>query len=190
MKIYFSAPIKSVHTVESYIKEICETISKLGHTHLDNYLKRLEDNATFYTKLDKGGKEAHEMYFSETIDNLKSSDINIFECSIPSLGIGFQVEKSLAYNKPTIVLYYKSHVPHFFTGSQTDKLFICEYHEDNVASVLTDAIEEAKHASDKRFNFFISPSLLTYLEEVSNKAGMTKSAFIRKLILEHKKKQK
>jgi len=65
-----------------------------------------------------------------------------------------------------------------------------EYTKENLAQVVSDVIEDAKHSADKRFNFFISPSLLSYLEEESKKFDMTKSAFIRRLILEHKKKGK
>lgn len=190
MKIYFTSPIKDIDSIKPFLKEIYQIISKLGYAHADDFLSRLNNKEDFYSKLEEGGKEAHEQYFNDTINILKNADINIFECSIPSLGVGFQIEKSIAYNKPTIVLYYSKHKPHFIAGTQNEKLFIREYNDNNLSSVLEDTIDEARHASDKRFNFFISPSLLTYLEEVSTKAGITKSAFIRQLILEHKRKRK
>ena len=190
MKIYFTAPIKGVELIENHIKEIYETIKKLGYIQIDDIVNRLNQGDDFYEKLDKGGKNTHSFYFEETITKIKSSDINIFECSIPSLGVGFQVVKSLDYNKPTIVLYQKDNLPHFLAGTQNDKFFLREYTSKNLVNVVTNTIEEAKHAADKRFNFFISPSLLSYLEEESKKFDMTKSAFIRKLIIEHKKKSR
>ena len=190
MKIYFTAPIKGIEDVEKNIRNIHEIIRKLGYTHVDNIINRLDQGNSFYEKLDKGGANTHSTYFEETINKIKEADINIFECSIPSLGVGFQIEKSLDYNKPTIVLYFKKNTPHFLTGTQNDKLFLKEYSVENLNQVVKDAIEEAKHATDKRFNFFISPSLLSYLEEESKRFDMTKSAFIRKLILDHKKRAK
>lgn len=190
MKVYFTSPIRGIGHVEEYIRIIYETIKKLNGVHVDNIINRLDQGRSFYDKLDTGGKNAHSSYFDETINKIKRAEITMFECTIPSLGIGFQIQKSLDCNKPTIVLYFKGNVPHFLAGTQNDKLFLREYTKENILQVVSDAIEEAKHAADKRFNFFISPSLLSYLEEEAKKSDMTKSAFIRKLILEHKKRSK
>ena len=188
MKIYFTAPIKGVDHVEKHIRTIYEAIKKLGYTHIGNIVDRLNQGGSFYEKLDKGGITTHSSYFEDTINKIKTADINVFEGSIPSLGVGFQVERSLDYNKPTIVLYLKEGTPHFLAGTHNDKLLLKEYTKDNLTQVVHEALEEAKHVADKRFNFFISPSLLSFLEEESKKFDMTKSAFIRKLILEHKKR--
>jgi len=190
MKIYFTAPIRGIDQTEEHIRVIYEVIKKLNYTHIENILGRLDQGRSFYDKLDKGGKITHSSYFEETIDKIKLADINMFECSVPSLGVGFQIEKSLDFNKPTIVLYLKGNIPHFLAGTHNDKLLLREYTQENITRVVTETIEEAKHAADKRFNFFISPALLSYLEEESKKFDMTKSAFIRKLILEHKKRGK
>lgn len=188
MKIYFTSPIRGIDQIEDHVRAIYRAIKKLNYVHVDNVITRLDQGRSFYDELDKGGKITHSSYFDETISKLKTADINIFECTVPSLGIGFQIEKSLDYNKPTIVLYLKNNTPHFLAGTQNDKLFLREYTKENLTQVVSDVIEDAKHSADKRFNFFISPSLLTYLEEESKKFDMTKSAFIRKLILDHKKK--
>lgn len=190
MKVYFSAPIKSIEEIEDSLKTMFNQITKLGHKHLDNYLQRLSEGMNFYDKMDKGGTKIRKDYFDKTVENIKSADAVVFECTVPSLGIGFQIEKALDYNKPTIVLYTKNHMPNFLAGTENDKLILKEYSASNVVEVITEALEEAKHSSDKRFNFFISPLLLTYLQEESEKSGMTKSAFIRKLILEYKKRSK
>lgn len=189
MKIFFSSPIRGIDEVKDYIKIIDKTILSLGHKRLDDIVERISD-ANFYNKLDKGGKEAHQDFFEKTIKGIKEADATIFECSTPSLGIGFQIEKSLDYNKPTIILYYKDNIPHFISGTDHDKLLIYGYDEKNIDRVVTNAIEEARHATDKRFNFFINPTLLSYLEEESTQLSLTKSAFIRSLILDHQKKHK
>lgn len=189
MNIFFSSPIRGVNEIKKYIIEIDKTITSLGHTRLDNIVERVND-PDFYNKLDKGGKHAHQDFFEKTIRGIKKADLTIFECSTPSLGIGFQIEKSLDYNKPTIILYFKDNIPHFISGTDHDKLLKYGYNEKNIAQVVSDAIEEARHVADKRFNFFINPTLLSYLEEESSRLGLTKSSFIRGLILEHRKKNK
>jgi len=157
MKIYFTAPIRGIDQVDSHIRTIFETIKKLGYSHVDDIVKRLNQGRSFYDGLDKGGKDTHSSYFDETMSKIKAADMNVFECSVPSLGVGFQIEKSLEFNKPTIILYLKGNTPHFLAGQQNDKLFVKEYTKDNLPQVVAETIEEAKHAADKRFNFFISP---------------------------------
>jgi len=190
MKIYFSAPIKGVEEIEKNLSSIYNHISKLGHKHLDDFTVRLKEGVQFYDRMSEGGTSSRKTFFDKTIVNIKQADIVIFEGTVPSLGVGFQIEKALDYNKPTIVLYLKGNMPNFLAGTEHDKLMLREYTDETLLSVIESSIEEAKHASDKRFNFFISPQLLTYLQEESDRNGMTKSSFIRKLILEHKKRSK
>ncbi len=189
MKIYFAASVrgysfyaKEYTAVEKALKSIKSTLTSASYEK--------EEIKKFYNNLEEGGLRAQNEYFNRTIEIIKSSDINIFECSSPSLGIGFQVERSLEYNKPTIVLYLKGHMPHFFAGTDNEKIMLKEYTVETAQEVIESCIEEAKHIADKRFNFFISPSLLTYLEGAAKKSGITKSTFIRSLILEHMKKTK
>lgn len=187
MKIYFAAPIKAKVNDEGYYKKIYAAIEKLGYKLIDKYL--IEQNIDEHYKRfeDKSGEYYHTFY-EKTITNIKSADINVFECSFPSLGIGYQVEKSLQLNKPTVILYQKGHVPHFLLGIDEDKLVLQVVNMENIVGTLETAVKEACEKADKRFNFFISPSLLTYLEKASKTNGLTKSTFIRNLILEHKRK--
>jgi predicted DNA binding CopG/RHH family protein len=51
-------------------------------------------------------------------------------------------------------------------------------------------LDHAREKRDKRFNFFISPKLLEFLEKTSNGDGITKSKYIRNLIVEHMRQNK
>lgn len=187
MKIYFMAPMRGKVTSEEYFKKIYDAIEKLGYTLLDKYLLK-NSMADHYKRFEERGDEYYHEFYEKTISYIKQADINIFECSSPSLGLGYQIEKSLQFNKPTIVLYLEGHVPHFLVGVDEDKLVIKVINEKNLLETLTSAINEARNKADKRFNFFISPALLTYLENESRNQNITKSTFIRSLILEHKRK--
>lgn len=112
----------------------------------------------------------------------------MFDATVPSGGIGFLIEKSLEYSKPTIVLYHETAPTYFFPGADHEKLIVKPYNEKNVKKVVNEALAAAREKRDKRFNFFISPRLLEYLESTSKEMGVTKSKFIRDLILEHMRK--
>lgn len=189
MKIFFAASVRGYSFYAPEYKAI-ESALKSINCVLTTASYEKEEVKRFYDNLENGGLKAQNEYFNHTIETLKSSDINVFECTSPSLGIGFQVERSIEYNKPTVVLYLKGHIPHFFAGTENDKMILREYTVNTAKSVIETCIEDAKHMADKRFNFFISPSLLTYLEGASKKNGITKSTFIRNLILEHMRKLK
>ena len=114
----------------------------------------------------------------------------MLECSNASLGIGYLVNKSIEFNKPTVILFRDGHTPYLLAGISDDKVILKKVKDGSVLSSLKVALEEAKQVADKRFNFFISPQLLSYLEEVSKQQGITKSTFIRGLIRDHMKKHK
>ena len=126
MKIYFAASVRGYSFYFSEYKAIEEALKSIKCT-LTTASYEKEEIKKFYDNLEKGGLKAQNEYFNTTIELLKNSDINIFECTSPSLGIGFQVERSLEYNKPTVVLYLKGHMPHFFAGTENEKLLLKEY---------------------------------------------------------------
>ncbi len=187
MKAYFAASFRGLKYYLRYYKQIYQAIDQCGAKHLEKSLLHLTEEDA-YRNLEKGGVKAHIDFYNKIIDYIKTADINIFDCSMPSLGIGFQVEKSLEFNKPTIVLYLSGHTPHFMAGTKDEKLLLKEYSDKNIASVVTKAIEEARNLTDKRFNFFVSPAMLAYLERISKKKYVTKSALIRDLINNYMKK--
>lgn len=187
MKVYFTASVRGKKFYEDHYEKIYESIHNLGYQHVDKLLFSTSVQ-TFYKSLETGGQKTYVDFYNKTLLNIKTADINIFECSFPSLGVGFQVEKSLEFGKPTVVLYLKDHIPHFIAGTNSDKLILKMYNDKNVNQVVKESLEEAKRRTDKRFNFFISPYLLNYLQNTSKKLGVTKSTFIRTLILEHIKR--
>lgn len=181
------APMRAKANDEDYYKKIYASIEKLGYKLVDKYLVE-HDASEHYKHFEEKNGEFYHTFYEKTISNIKAADINVFECSFPSLGLGYQVEKSLQLNKPTVILYQKGHTPHFLLGIDEDKLVLKVVNMDNITGSLESAVKEACDKADKRFNFFISPSLLTYLEKASKTNGITKSTFIRNLILEHKRK--
>jgi 2'-deoxynucleoside 5'-phosphate N-hydrolase len=186
MKVFFTASQRGKQEFGKYYEKIISTVKTMGFSMIEDDLFSYTQSS-FYKRLDKGGRQAQIDLYREKIDHIRQADITIFECTIPSLGIGYVVEKSLSFNKPTIILYFKNNEPYFLEGVEDEKLIIKSYSDSNIKKVLVDAMNLARERRDKRFNFFISPKLLEYLEEASKKTGITKSTFIRNLILDHKK---
>lgn len=164
-------------------------IADLGYTHVDNDIIGVPVDE-FYGKLNKEGREGNVELYKRKIVAIQESDICVFECSVHSLSIGFVIQKALDFNKPTIVLYHENDIPHFLVGAMDEKLIVKSYTDSTLKKVLESSLVTASEVRDKRFNFFIRPELLTYLEKASKDLNVTKSTFIRNLILEHRKKNK
>lgn len=189
MKVFFTASQRGKKLYLSHYKKIEEIIRKMNFTVIEDDLLTLETNE-FYDKFGENNRQAFVEFYEKELEKIKNADINIFDCSFGSLSIGFIIEKSLEFNKPTLVLYYGDNAPFFLAGAQDEKLIIVNYNEKNLEEVLGKNLQIASELRDKRFNFFISPEQLNYLEVSAKKEGITKSLFIRNLILEHRKKSR
>lgn len=183
MKIFLNASPRGDKEFGKHYKIIYNELTKLGYQHVNHEVVKY--NSEQFKKDMEMGRKAQIDLYGRKIKAIKLADICIYETSLHSLGIGFLVNKSLEQGKPTIVLYYKNNIPHFISGAEDEKLIVREYTEENIKDVLKEAITVARERRDKRFNFFISPKLLDYLEKASSQQGVTKSKFIRNLLMDH-----
>ncbi|NTU72651.1 hypothetical protein HGB07_00530 [Candidatus Roizmanbacteria bacterium] len=184
MKVFFTASYKSRELYSKHYKKIYDSIAAYGYVHLNEDIVSVTTKQ-FYDSAEYGGRDAMVEFYNENIKKMQEADINIFEISVHSYGVGFLIQKSLEYNKPTIVFHLSDSPPYFLMGLKDEKLIIKSYTDKTIKKVVQDTLNAAREKRDKRFNFFISPKLLVYLENTSKGLGVTKSKFIRNLILEH-----
>ncbi|EKE15384.1 MAG: hypothetical protein ACD_12C00038G0001 [uncultured bacterium] len=187
MKVFFTASMRGQKAFKKYYQKIYYEIEKLGYKHLDQEVIAL-NSKNYYQEIEKGGRKEQIALYKRKIQCLHEADICIFECSLHSLSIGYVIQKSLDFNKPTVVLYYKDNLPYFLMGAQEEKLIIRTYTEHNYKKILKATLKDARERKDKRFNFFISPKLLNFIEKTSKEQGITKSRLIRSLIFDYMKK--
>lgn len=188
MKVFITASTRGKIKFKENYKRIYDYVEKLGHKNLNDFIIR-DDPKDFYDNLQKEGVKKYAEIFGEAIGKLRESDVNIFECSEQSFSIGYLVQKSIEMNKPTVVLYEDRYQPSYFLlGSEDEKLIIKSYNQDNIEKILEKSLQDATSVADKRFNFFITPSMISFLNQAAREQGITKSTLIRNLILEHRKK--
>lgn len=185
MKVYFNASQRGKKVFDYYYQKIFKHLEEFAFKHLEDGIISDRTVQSFYQELEKKGKQGLIELYQNNVNNIKKADVVVFECSFPSLSIGFMIRKALEINKPVFALYLKGHEPHFLEGLAEEKFILIEYTKTNLKSKLAEAFEDIKPLIDTRFNFFISPKLLTYLQKASKEEGISKSAFLRKLILQH-----
>lgn len=173
MKVFFTASQEGKKEFGRYYEMIYKTIKDLHHLHLNQSL--LNEVKTKRKK-------------SNIIELIAEADVCIFECSYSSTTLGFLVAQALILDKPTVILYLDHYYPNLSSIIENEKLIMRNYNKHTLKLVLEDVLTESHHKLDKRFNFFISPDLLNYLQKASRKQKITKSTFLRNLIADQIRK--
>ncbi|PIU73395.1 hypothetical protein COS78_02610, partial [Candidatus Shapirobacteria bacterium CG06_land_8_20_14_3_00_40_12] len=73
---------------------------------------------------------------------------------------------------------------------KSDNLLTLVYTVVTLESGLRKVLDEASKKSDVRFNFFVNPKILAYLDWVAQKRMVPRSVFLRNLIEREMKKDK
>jgi hypothetical protein len=188
MKVFYTATYSGKNVFGKYYQTIYDQIEALGYVHVDNEVITL--NYEDYVQKMSEGRDAQIANFNKKMDGIQNADICVVESSAHSLGNGFIVQRSLDMGKPTIVLYYKNNKPFFLSGIEDEKYIIRSYDDNNCKKVIRDALQLAREKRDKRFNFFLSPKLLNYIEEASKARSITKSKLLRDMIVNDMRENK
>lgn len=185
MKVFFySSPASTKY--DNFIHIAYDEIKKLGYDHLNDEIKtNAIRNVLTHNQFPD---PAYIENVGGLMLNLIKADICVFDVSFQSLASGYLIDKSLEAGKPTIVLYTEN-IPHILSVLNDEKLIVKNYtDEKTLKKAVKTTLEQAREKRDKRFNFFLSPKLLTYLENTSNSQGVTKSKILRDLIVDHMRK--
>lgn len=136
--------------------------------------------------------EDAELYAKKMSQWLKQSDVVVVETTIPLLGAGYEIAVALQLGKPVICLYRPDgkNTPHVLRGLESDKLQVIGYNDKNLEEALNLALSYATEQMDTRFNFFVSPSIVNYLDWVSKKKRLPRAVYLRRLIEEDMRNSK
>ena len=186
MKVFFQASHIQRGKYESFYQRIYNELKKVGYSILSDEIISISTKK-YYSQVEDQDKTVLQKLYDDNIKKIEGADINVFEVSVPSIGIGYLIEHSLQAGKPTVVLYIEGNPVYFLLGADDDKLVVSSYTSKTLESTVSNSLIAAREVRDKRFNFFISQKILEYLDRASSQKGVTKSQFIRELILEHKK---
>jgi len=180
MKIYFTAAISQLDQFGAQYATIIKTLEKEGHVvQSEQITKKSMDMLRVQSDEDR------VKYYRQALRWLTQADVVVVEGSFPStLNIGHEITLALGKGKPVIVFYKKGRNSFFLDGLNSERLFLAEYSDENLAEIVRESLEYAKDQADTRFNFFITPSLSHYLDWISNYKKVPRSVYLRRLIEE------
>lgn len=187
MQVYFVASSRLVGKDTELYLRIYKIISSEHKMVSDKVLKWIKSGIK---DLSQESIETKKENYLHVIKCIKKADIVVMEISGHSVSMGFILSKAMEENKPVIALYTAEMDPVFVKGIVNSKLILAEYNKKNLEQVISDSINKAKCLVDMRFNFFVNPKILNYLDWVAQKRMIPKSVFLRHLIEREMKKDK
>lgn len=189
IKFAVFVPPEGKQYFQYYYKQITDFFKQNGYVNVSHNPPSPSSPDHSATSPEKPAEQQHKINnYHKYTHWINHAELVILETSVPTIEVGFLLSKALELHKHIIALYLKGHGSEFLNGIHDENLNIVEYKEDTLIRQLEVACQKAKKNTDKRFNFFASPDILNYLNKKTKTMGITKSAFIRNLILDYSKK--
>lgn len=188
MKIVFIASIKGKEKYKDIYERIIKTLKKTGNDVLADHVMDYE-----YTNFSKWDDDKKNKYYKDIINRIKNADIVVSEISFPSISVGFLLSLAVTdFYKPTIVLFSGQTEPSLLTTLEAqNKVQLLVYdNPDEIDRELVTEINFAKDQMDVRFNFFVPPKIVHYLDWISKKRKIPRAVYLRRLIEEDIEKNK
>jgi len=183
MKIYFTASSSYRNLKRGNCERIVNYLEKKGHQVFGGTLSENHPSVS-------EASEYHiRQWYLEWASYINSCDLVLIEGSYPStIHIGFELGLILARAKPVILLFLNEKDPIYISEMYSTRLVKSEYTENNLEDVLKWCLDEVDHVLNRRFTFFISPDIESFLEEISKVHKISRSEYIRNLIEDKMKK--
>lgn len=186
MKAYFSASVHGRSVYKDQYKRIIDTLKKCGYDVFAEHVMETDAEG-----IDRQSNQEIKDVYKNLINRIKKSDLVVAEVSTPSVSVGHEITEAINLSKPVILLHSDSgNRAMLLEGMSDAKVQNISYFDNDLVNLLEGAIEEAKKLIDVRFNFFVSPKILAYLDWVAQKRMIPRSVFLRNLIEREMKKDK
>jgi len=165
MKIYFTASVAGKKKLKKEYQAIVEALEKLGFQVKELVLS--------------GEKETS---FSKISRLIKKADLVVAEVSFPSVSVGQEISLALESNKPVLALFKEGIKTTLLEINSDERLQLISYNLKKIKKVLKEAIADISRKIDMRFNFFIPPEIINYLNWIAKKRRIPRSVYLRSLI--------
>jgi len=177
MKIYFCASGRGYDKLGGCYVLISEKLRHLGHILLDNSVGQTKSDI-FYS-----GTEADRLKkYQNALKYIQQADVIILEVSVHSFSMGYILHVALELGKPVIALYRDNNKPLFVNLITNEKLQVIDYTTRNLTDLLEEAISCATEVTGNRFNFYLSPLLSHYLDQIAHLKKIPRAVYLRQLI--------
>jgi len=185
MRVYFTASLRGKKQFGDNYRLIVKSLSESGVKVYSEHILESDYETVVKQDLDQSKKN-----YDRLLSEIKKSDVFVAEVSAQSLSVGHEITEAMNRNIPVVLFYTGDNRPGLLFGSEYEKLQIVEYEIDKLKALCEKVLAEANKHVDVRFNFFVSPKILAYLDWVAQKRMIPRSVFLRNLIEREMKKDR
>lgn len=186
MKIFLSASIYGKQHLEDSCKKIVELTKKTGNKIIADHILDTTNEQMAQWKKDQDIK-----FHNFVLNGVKNSDAVFAEISHPSTSVGYLISLAAQAGKPVVCFYNGDKKPHLFNTleEQNDRFVVVEYKDlKELDKLVPEMVEFVNEGQDTRFNFFVTPKHINYLNWIAKTRRIPRSVFLRRLIEEEMKK--
>lgn len=180
MRIFLSASIYGKQHLEDSCKKIVELTKKSGHKIISDHILKTTNKQMAQWKKDKDIK-----YHNFVIDGIKNADAVFAEISHSSTSVGYLIALAAQAGKPVVCFYNGEEKPHLFATleEQNDKFVVAQYKNvEDLNKLVPKMIDFINEGQDTRFNFFVTPKHINYMNWIAKSKRIPRSVFLRRLI--------
>lgn len=177
MKIFFTGSLHASIDISVY-KKIVSTIESMGHVvRADHLFGKSSEGFGMLSTKERTDKHR------EISKAISSCDVMVCEVSFPStITVGHEVTLALDKGIPVVALHQPGKEPGVLQGLQSDRFMLIEYVPAEIEEVLEYAMEDVAEKIDIRYNFFISPKTVRFLDYIAKEKKTPRAVFLRQLI--------
>jgi hypothetical protein len=183
MKVFYTAAYSGKEKYQKYYDQVLKAIENTG---VDVISPEKGNYKNILTQADyKRFEKERQIHYEAIRKGILWADVVIIENSQESFQLGMEAAFAMLSKKPVLCVsiledFSEKIVNPYFTAAK--------YNEYTIEEIVTEFINKHQkgHLSE-RFNLFLSPRHLGYLEKISVDKGVNKSEYIRALIDEDQK---
>lgn len=180
MKVYFSCATTDILKHEKNYRLILTAIEKNGNQLTRNWIDKAIKEANS-TKKSTTGKDL----YPQVVKAILNADLVIFETTVPSINVGYQIQFALDNKKDVLILTEKdgeSINTNFLKNANPSLLRIMNYTDSTLESTLTKFFNEFQKTKSIRYHLLISKPFDSYIRWKSLNTNKTKTDVIEEAI--------
>lgn len=177
MTVYFTASIAGKKNYISDYLKIIDWLNAHNHRVISDHIVNAKES-----EINREGREKRLRFHRRLHEWITSCDFVVVEATYPSVSVGYEIALAISCKKPVLVLYNQGDAPSLLSEGNEDRLICVKYNSDTLAGILADFIKFVNGTDDVRFNFFVTASIASYLEQVARTQKLPKSVYLRRLI--------
>ena len=182
MKVYFTTASTEVRKKKEECRRIIHRLESLGHVLSLDWIRMATDESEPL----KGRSANPAKIFHENLSALTKASACVFETSVVSWGVIYQITYAITKEIPTLCLFDEksrlSEISNMLPGIKSKFLEIVRYDNQNLETKVEEFLIKIEKSNLVKFNFIASEEIKDYIQWAAKRKGVSKSKFLRDAI--------